>query len=944
MASNVTDERLPVALEWVRLTSCFINENRLTDETKKESVRKLNRLKREWNTILQQVLLATSKENYPETEGGDVGRSNQGAPELDIDKLYTDLETNRKDFLAVFRKFTDKEYDACALYHVFQKCGFTKPKKFETRSSTKHSIEFFTDYSEEYVYRVPFSIPEIKRNKKKTVTNSDNNAWKAEEIVSESIRAWGETCGNLHMFIFSDFKYSYQLYNVNEKKNGEHDVVVICKQLGIIFVQVKGITVKPKKFSTTRHNVKDAAEQLYRDVMAFAVISRELANFPFSNIPIWGFIALPCVETEQILRLASLDASETDNGIPVCRDHNNIILGKTQIESKSWLNGLLHECNKHPIMWSHEQFLKISELFVKNSTLCTSLEKTCRNTFGTKARLYLSPAQAQVVRRRHKCLAITGDFGTGKTFLLTHMAQNDALEGLGTYIISCAELNKFLNFNPTFMELPLVSYLKQSIRDIHKEKVDIKSITHLYKQTLTNEIASNVVKFTGDIFIKVFDFLLKLKRNKAESSSSDTNKKTEVNIFVDEMPLSLFQLIKQQIVERCSQPGSGIAKVWISLATETCYKDTVADSENFPAVYLTKNMRNPPVISRLMEAICKYTGDICKSPQRSNHASHGNDNHKDNLTENVRQTDSQVGNEAGNQNSCQTTIQDSDLPSNRGDDPTQSEDSNREDQAVTYQQFNQSEYQESNENRVPSTPSEAKALLYKIENITCTCTEDDCKCKCVRKCECESALCEYLSQRISDVIKRILQDQDFYKVKDKIPHIVFMVSHIFNRSFKSDLFTNIKSVINEALKNVNIGSFSWLTVANAAFEEPKESSRSEHLIVDENTYSGCENDRLIFIDLLSMWQWLPNKPSGSTSVMFLSRCTCKYVHVILPPGETKRLLEAHKKMFQDEIEKLKSDDLRMKGFKREIEKFDSFIQNEGRILPVLLKSKLLEEK
>lgn len=178
------------------------------------------------------------------------------------------------------------------------------------------------------------------------------------------------------------------------------------------------------------------------------------------------------------------------------------------------------------------------------------------------------------------------------------------------------------------------------------------------------------------------------------------------------MPLSLFQKTKSQFVERCNNRDNCIDKVWVSLATETCYKETVIDNEEFHTVYLTKNLRNPPVISKLMKAICEYTGHFCMKPQI------GNTNYKDrsydqqnngidrqNSNDNLNQTENEMGNQQQHQNDCQTGIHNA------------------------------------------NTQTESKALLYRIENCKCSSSESE----TART----SDLCFCLSQRITDVITRL---------------------------------------------------------------------------------------------------------------------------------------------------------------------------------------------
>lgn len=175
-------------------------------------------------------------------------------------------------------------------YHAFQTCTFLTPLKY-IKSSRTESLAY-PDEPRGYVYRIYHSSLNFKS---KEAIKDASPGGKEEEIVTESIRVWAEQVRYIHMFILTGIKYQSFVGKDSEDTNGkehqtrsggDHDVVLVCEEIGIIFVQVKGITCEDSQYGKLRTHLKKAAEQLYKDKMAFMVMSRGLTDFPSSQIPI----------------------------------------------------------------------------------------------------------------------------------------------------------------------------------------------------------------------------------------------------------------------------------------------------------------------------------------------------------------------------------------------------------------------------------------------------------------------------------------------------------------------------------------------------------------------------------------------------------------------------------------------------------------------------------
>lgn len=160
-------------------------------------------------------------------------------------------------------------------------------------------------------------------------------AGKAVEEVVNSIKDWGEH-EKLKMFVICDHKFNSEI-SKEHSLAGDHDVAIMCEKIGFIFIQVKS-NVPPKEFcSNIRRNITKAHEQLIKDAIVMSY-SLKRNNIDVTNVPIYGFIAMPNVHKNKVF--GELSSKSGDKYVPLCPRHKQLVLGREEIVSCSWLHSL----------------------------------------------------------------------------------------------------------------------------------------------------------------------------------------------------------------------------------------------------------------------------------------------------------------------------------------------------------------------------------------------------------------------------------------------------------------------------------------------------------------------------------------------------------------------------------------------------------------------------
>ena len=112
------------------------------------------------------------------------------------------------------------------------------------------------------------------------------------------------------MFVISNFKYQNYLCEIksNHQKitaqDGDHDIIVIHRKLGVIIFQVKGCS-SDASLKTKQTAVCKALEQVIKDNFVFLESNRDL-EFVFNGLPVHCFAALPHLQSDDPQRVEYL--------------------------------------------------------------------------------------------------------------------------------------------------------------------------------------------------------------------------------------------------------------------------------------------------------------------------------------------------------------------------------------------------------------------------------------------------------------------------------------------------------------------------------------------------------------------------------------------------------------------------------------------------------------
>lgn len=424
---------------------------------------------------------------------------------------------------------------------------------------------------------------------------------KVVESVVESFAKWGRE-NRLRMFIVKNILHNRrQLHNKHSKQievasvPKEWDVIIICEQVGVIFIQVKYFYDETDLASINKV-IQETFEHLLYNKLIFLVVNGDL-DFVTPGLPTWGFIAMPFVTENRLEELQ------------LCSKHKHILLGSETLNLSKFRQ---IKIITNPPFWHRNEFrwLGARYAFQQGSpqTLSTAVKETSE-IIGNQ--LFVEfPSQEAVLNKENVFQVIKGDFGTGKTVLLCRKAVASLTKYQDSKVVFliCLEVDKYFWLHTKVKEFPLVKLIQHCLMNIgnntvNKRQLEICTLGDLYREHCASKglTCKKYVYITAEIFTTLLD--LRMAEN--------------VNLLIDELPLQLFEECKQDMIDLAIHKQANI--VWTSIATQSLYKDTVyppntltKHSEIFHYDTLKHNMRNSHSILKLMKFISDYTNEQCK--------------------------------------------------------------------------------------------------------------------------------------------------------------------------------------------------------------------------------------------------------------------------------------------------------------------------------------------
>lgn len=428
------------------------------------------------------------------------------------------------------------------------------------------------------------------------------NAKRSVEVVAHTLEMFGRR-NNMDMFVFTDYKYAKYLQHVklNQKEfvtdvKGDHDVLVICREFGILFIQVKS-TAGDKAMKTIKKDMGLALEQLLSDKYAFWQSNRDLAFI--QKLPIHSFIAFPFLDETSVEHYS------------ICAYHKKFILFKSTFASAEkfldWFKENIRELNTI----TDTEYQTLTARYVGKASIASlpdPIKATAHQLGCHKAEIFLNPDQLAIAEtdKVEKLHVIAGNYGTGKTLLLILLAKKIAnkFKQSKVYFITCTDINKegLCRISTPFQAASHV--------DEHLKTNKSKLFGEVYREV--NETFDsrkhNILFITPTTF---FDTLTTLK-----------SRSRDCHFVLDEVPFFLLDKSRtdfQTSFQRFRDFLGTDSFVWISVASHT-YKVDVSLDENpvkikssldssFQFHYLKYTMRICGKLFRMVQGVEAYTKD-----------------------------------------------------------------------------------------------------------------------------------------------------------------------------------------------------------------------------------------------------------------------------------------------------------------------------------------------
>lgn len=428
------------------------------------------------------------------------------------------------------------------------------------------------------------------------------NANRSIEVVAHTLEMFGRR-NNMDMFVFTDYKYAKYLQHVQLNKeefvtdiSGDHDVLVICRQFGILFIQVKS-TAGDKSIKTIKKDMGLALKQLLSDKYAFWQSNRDLAFI--QQLPIYSFIAFPFLDETSVEHYS------------ICPYHKKIILLKSDFASAEkfleWFKENIRPLNSI----TDTQYHTLTARYVGKASIASlpdPIKITAHQLGCHKAKVFLNPDQLAIAETEsvEKLHVLAGNYGTGKTLLLILLAKKIAnkFKQSTVHFITCTDINKegLCRISTPFQAPKHVDELLK----INKSKL-FGEVYREVNKTFDPQ-KQNILFITPTTF---FDTLTKLN-----SRSGDCH------FILDEVPFFLLDKSRTDFQTSFQMFRDSLGPdsfVWISVASHT-YKVDVSLDENpvkikssldssFQFHYLKYTMRICGRLFRMVQGVEAYTKD-----------------------------------------------------------------------------------------------------------------------------------------------------------------------------------------------------------------------------------------------------------------------------------------------------------------------------------------------
>ncbi|XP_071849366.1 uncharacterized protein [Apostichopus japonicus] len=403
--------------------------------------------------------------------------------------------------------------------------------------------------------------------------------------IADALQCWAEDM-QLEMFILTNYKYQNYLKKIRSfitGQNGEYDILVISKEIGILFIKVSSCRGNSTK--TIKQRILMTHRTLMKNKYVFLESNRDLINC-VSKVPLYQFSVFPYISQKVLNQY-------------LCESHRNSIIPKECCENSEipiWLNERVTIPSVPCMSIEHYQYLCIRYAGDTSSVNVRTITDGIIDTAKQLANSFLTSEQRNVVKNDASHQVLAGDYGTGKSICLFLRARHHLQENKENKVchIICSDIEP--EFFSSSNEDEGQTTCKHSFIETDKDKIDDWSsrVSTLVFQPCGSRVvsiksaSSNLIATLKSIYVH--------------------DKKTHV--FLHEVPLAYFENVPSLLCDlRECMPGN--TNLWISVVTHSLRDVNTVENNSVTSFHFDRfqnYMRMPARVITLYTTLQKYLG------------------------------------------------------------------------------------------------------------------------------------------------------------------------------------------------------------------------------------------------------------------------------------------------------------------------------------------------
>ncbi|KAJ8031608.1 hypothetical protein HOLleu_24853 [Holothuria leucospilota] len=415
---------------------------------------------------------------------------------------------------------------------------------------------------------------------------------------------------------------------------------------------VSGKTEIGKYKETTSRSIQSEIQDGWRQLMKGNFVFREM-NRDLSfvrRLPYKGFVGLPFLS-----RSYPIDAR-------ICSHHQKHLIFSEELDDlHSWLRDNHFPGGYGKLVMSREEFRELAARFAGLASACTTEIDTIKFTNRKMMCTFLTPEQNAVIKEDREHNVLFGDYGTGKTFVLTRKAASLASPSLKpppkpgkkpqvstnvsqiqvVHIIPCADVSNFKScYGVTFSDQSrdILKFVKPEDKENENIKI-YKSFLEFYTTATALSPDPNIELDTGMVIQAVRKSILNVdvkagpeedqknipngnfaareecEKEREMAVDKEQKKKVVHHFFFDEFPVHPLKGGALKSLQKFFSDHLQDSYLWISVATHSLG----VSSDKNPSNVLRKELSityGEDVLLCYLKDVMRVSGEIYKMIKR----------------------------------------------------------------------------------------------------------------------------------------------------------------------------------------------------------------------------------------------------------------------------------------------------------------------------------------